>query len=162
MSLAIGALAPEFTVADASGSLVSLSQLRGQWVILYFYPRDNTPGCTKEACGYRQVAAELAQRNVTILGISPDSVASHQKFRQKLDLPFQLLADTDTTVAQAYGSYGPKKFMGKEYLGVYRDTFLIDPEGKIAAIYRRVKPDAHIAQVLADLARLQEGYQDSS
>ncbi|XFA73991.1 thioredoxin-dependent thiol peroxidase [Thermosynechococcaceae cyanobacterium Okahandja] len=157
MTLVVGDVAPEFTVPDASGTLISLSQLRGQWIILYFYPRDNTPGCTKEACGYRQVAAELAQRNVRILGVSPDSVASHQKFQEKFDLSFSLLADTDTRVAQAYGSYGPKKFMGKEYLGVYRDTFVIDPEGKIAAIYRRVKPDAHIAQVLADLARLQEG-----
>ncbi|MFN4195394.1 MAG: peroxiredoxin, partial [Thermosynechococcus sp.] len=122
---------------------------------LYFYPRDNTPGCTKEACAYRDVSATLGDRNVVILGISPDSVASHAKFQQKLDLPFRLLADVDTSVAQAYGSYGPKKFMGKEYLGVYRDTFLIDPTGKIAAIYRRVKPDAHVAQVLADLERLQ-------
>ncbi|WP_448533089.1 thioredoxin-dependent thiol peroxidase [Parathermosynechococcus lividus] len=157
MFLEVGSFAPLFTLPDASGTLVSLEQLRGQWVILYFYPRDNTPGCTKEACGYREVAAALAQRNVTILGISPDSVASHQKFQKKFDLPFRLLSDTDTAVAQAYGSYGSKTFMGKEYLGVYRDTFLIDPEGKLAAIYRRVKPDAHIAQVLEDVARLQQG-----
>ncbi|WP_448525364.1 thioredoxin-dependent thiol peroxidase [Parathermosynechococcus lividus] len=157
MFLEVGSFAPLFTLPDASGTLVSLEELRGQWVILYFYPRDNTPGCTKEACGYREVAAALAQRNVTILGISPDSVASHQKFQKKFDLPFRLLSDADTAVAQAYGSYGPKTFMGREYLGVYRDTFLIDPEGKLAAIYRRVKPDAHIAQVLEDVARLQQG-----
>lgn len=155
MSLIVGAIAPPFELPDATGQPVRLSDFQGQWVILYFYPRDNTPGCTKEACAYRDVSATLGDRNVVILGISPDSVASHAKFQQKLDLPFRLLADVDTSVAQAYGSYGPKKFMGKEYLGVYRDTFLIDPTGKIAAIYRRVKPDAHVAQVLADLERLQ-------
>ncbi|AXY67305.1 thioredoxin-dependent thiol peroxidase [Thermosynechococcus sichuanensis E542] len=155
MSLIVGAIAPPFELSDATGQPVRLSDFQGQWVILYFYPRDNTPGCTKEACAYRDVSATLGDRNVVILGISPDSVASHAKFQQKLDLPFRLLADVDTSVAQAYGSYGPKKFMGKEYLGVYRDTFLIDPTGKIAAIYRRVKPDAHVAQVLADLERLQ-------
>ncbi|URR35882.1 thioredoxin-dependent thiol peroxidase [Thermosynechococcus sp. HN-54] len=155
MSLTVGAIAPPFELADATGELVRLADFQGQWVILYFYPRDNTPGCTKEACAYREVSATLGDRNVVILGISPDSVASHAKFQQKLNLPFRLLADVDTTVAQAYGSYGPKKFMGKDYLGVYRDTFLIDPTGKIAAIYRRVKPDAHVAQVLADLERRQ-------
>lgn len=155
MSLTVGAIAPPFELPDATGQPVRLSDFQGQWVILYFYPRDNTPGCTKEACAYRDVSATLGDRNVVILGISPDSVASHAKFQQKLDLPFRLLADEDTNVAQAYGSYGPKKFMGKEYLGVYRDTFVIDPTGKIAAIYRRVKPDAHVAQVLADLERLQ-------
>ncbi|MFN3679496.1 thioredoxin-dependent thiol peroxidase [Thermosynechococcus sp.] len=155
MSLIVGAIAPPFELPDATGQPVRLSDFQGQWVILYFYPRDNTPGCTKEACAYRDVSATLGDRNVVILGISPDSVASHAKFQQKLDLPFRLLADVDTSVAQAYGSYGPKKFMSKEYLGVYRDTFLIDPTGKIAAIYRRVKPDAHVAQVLADLERLQ-------
>lgn len=155
MSLTVGAIAPPFELPDATGQPVRLSDFQGQWVILYFYPRDNTPGCTKEACAYRDVSATLGDRNVVILGISPDSVASHAKFQQKLNLPFRLLADEDTNVAQAYGSYGPKKFMGKEYLGVYRDTFVIDPTGKIAAIYRRVKPDAHVAQVLADLERLQ-------
>ncbi|MFN4066172.1 MAG: thioredoxin-dependent thiol peroxidase [Thermosynechococcus sp.] len=155
MSLIVGAIAPPFELPDATGQPVRLSDFQGQWVILYFYPRDNTPGCTKEACAYRDVSATLGDRNVVILGISPDSVASHAKFQQKLNLPFRLLADEDTSVAQAYGSYGPKKFMGKEYLGVYRDTFLIDPTGKIAAIYRRVKPEAHVVQVLADLERLQ-------
>lgn len=155
MSLIVGAIAPPFELPDATGQPVRLSDFQGQWVILYFYPRDNTPGCTKEACAYRDVSAPLGDRNVVILGISPDSVDSHAKFQQKLGLPFRLLADEDTSVAQAYGSYGPKKFMGKEFLGVYRDTFLIDPTGKVAAIYRRVKPDAHVAQVLADLERLQ-------
>ncbi|MFN4280312.1 thioredoxin-dependent thiol peroxidase [Thermosynechococcus sp.] len=155
MSLTVGAIAPPFELPDATGQPVRLSDFQGRWVILYFYPRDNTPGCTKEACAYRDVSARLEERNVVILGISPDSVASHAKFQQKVNLPFRLLADEDTSVAQAYGSYGPKKFMGRESLGVYRDTFLIDPMGKIAAIYRRVKPDAHVAQVLADLERLQ-------
>ncbi|MDM7325573.1 MAG: thioredoxin-dependent thiol peroxidase [Thermosynechococcus sp. Uc] len=155
MSLTVGAIAPPFELPDARGQTVRLADFQGQWLILYFYPRDNTPGCTKEACTYRDVTPVLGERNVVVLGISPDSVASHAKFQQKLNLPFPLLSDADASVAQAYGSYGPKKFMGKEYLGVYRDTFIIDPAGKIAAIYRRVKPDAHVAQVLADLERLQ-------
>ncbi|WP_298614221.1 thioredoxin-dependent thiol peroxidase [uncultured Thermosynechococcus sp.] len=155
MSLTVGAIAPPFELPDATGQIVRLADFQGRWVILYFYPRDNTPGCTKEACAYRDVNPALEERNAVVLGISPDSVASHAKFQQKLNLPFPLLADVDAGVAQAYGSYGPKKFMGKESFGVYRDTFIIDPTGKIAAIYRRVKPEAHVAQVLADLERLQ-------
>uniref|UniRef100_B8HPM0 thioredoxin-dependent peroxiredoxin n=1 Tax=Cyanothece sp. (strain PCC 7425 / ATCC 29141) TaxID=395961 RepID=B8HPM0_CYAP4 len=154
MTLNPGDSAPDFTLADASGNLVSLAALRGKWVILYFYPRDNTPGCTKEACGFREIYGELQQKNVVLLGVSGDDARAHQKFAQKYDLPFPLLCDPEALVAKAYESYGPKKFMGKELQGIYRQTFILDPEGKIARIYRKVKPDPHPAEVLAELDEL--------
>ncbi|MDG2992172.1 thioredoxin-dependent thiol peroxidase [Candidatus Synechococcus calcipolaris G9] len=150
MSLTVGDRAPDFCLASATGDQVCLGDFRGQWLILYFYPRDNTPGCTKEACGYRDVYEARQDQNLAIVGISGDSAQSHQKFIQKYRLPFPLLCDLDGTVARAYDSYGPKKFMGKEYEGIYRNTFLIDPQGNLAGIYLKVKPDAHIDQVMAD------------
>ena len=152
MTLSVGDLAPDFTLPDGEGNLVQLSALRGQRVVLYFYPRDNTPGCTKEACGFRDHHAEFQAANTVILGISADDAKAHQKFTQKFSLPFPLLCDLDGSVATAYESYGPKKFMGKEYIGVFRQTFVSGVDGRIEQIYRKVKPEIHPAQVLADLS----------
>ncbi|MFS8741758.1 thioredoxin-dependent thiol peroxidase [Synechococcus sp. O70.2] len=151
MPLAVGDPAPEFTLPDAEGRPISLSQLRGQRVVLYFYPRDNTPGCTKEACGFRDTYADYRAHGIQILGVSPDDARSHQKFAQKLQLPFPLLVDEGAKVATAYGVYGPKKFMGKVYNGVHRTTFVIDPEGKIEAVITKVKVETHAAELLKQL-----------
>ena len=152
MPLQPGDLAPDFTLPDTDGNLVSLSALRGQQVVLYFYPRDNTPGCTKEACGFRDAYADYQAQGVVVLGVSLDDAKAHAKFTQKYQLPFPLLCDTDATVATAYESYGLKKFMGKEFMGVYRQTFVIGADGRIEKIYRKVKPESHATEVLADLA----------
>jgi peroxiredoxin Q/BCP len=151
MSLQIGDLAPDFSLPDTQGNLVRLSELRGQRVVLYFYPRDNTPGCTKEACAFRDAYSDYQAQDVVVLGISTDDAKSHAKFTTKYELPFPLLCDADAVVAQAYGSYGLKKFMGKEFMGVYRHTFVIDPNGTIERIYRKVKPESHATEILADL-----------
>jgi thioredoxin-dependent peroxiredoxin len=155
MSLNLGDPAPDFTLKNAEGSALSLSQLLGQWVVLYFYPRDNTPGCTKEACGFRDRQDAFLAQNIRVLGVSADDGAAHQKFIKKFDLHFTLLCDPDGAIATAYESYGPKKFMGKTYAGVYRQTFVIDPAGKIVKIYRKVKPELHAEEVLRDIADLQ-------
>ncbi|MDS3862007.1 thioredoxin-dependent thiol peroxidase [Thermosynechococcaceae cyanobacterium BACA0444] len=154
MALVTAQPAPDFSLIDTDGNLVKLADLRGIWVVLYFYPRDNTPGCTKEACGFRDIFAELKRRNVIVLGVSADDTKSHKKFSEKLSLPFPLLSDPDAQVATAYESFGPKKFMGKEFTGIYRNTFLIDPEGNIAKIYQKVKPETHPTQILADINSL--------
>jgi len=151
MPLNPGDPAPDFSLPDAEGNLVRLTDLRGQWVVLYFYPRDSTPGCTKEACGFRDRYPDFQERGIAVMGISPDPAAAHRKFIEKYHLPFPLLCDVDAQVATAYGSYGLKKLMGKEFNGVYRHTFVIGPDGKIAKIYRKVKPDSHADQVLDDL-----------
>jgi peroxiredoxin Q/BCP len=154
MPLSPGDLAPDFTLNDGDGNAVTLSELRGQWIVLYFYPRDNTPGCTKEACGFRDQYQALQAQNAVILGISTDDQNAHQKFTKKHNLPFPLLCDPEGTVATTYESYGLKKFMGKEFMGVFRNTFLIDPEGRITKIYRKVKPEPHASEVLDDLKQL--------
>lgn len=151
MTLQIGDIAPDFTLADANGNSVSLSDFRGSRVILYFYPRDNTPGCTKEACSFRDTYPDYQFHNIVILGVSNDDAKSHQKFIRKHQLPFPLLCDPDGTVATLYESYGLKKFMGKEYMGVYRHTFAIAPDGKIEKIYRKVKPENHGLEILQEL-----------
>lgn len=151
MTLQIGDIAPDFTLADANGHPVSLSDFRGSRVILYFYPRDNTPGCTKEACSFRDAYPDYQSQNIVILGVNNDDAKSHQKFIRKYQLPFPLLCDPDGVVATLYGSYGRKKFMGKEYMGVYRHTFVIAPDGKIEKIYRQVKPENHGAELLREL-----------
>ncbi|NJK40424.1 MAG: thioredoxin-dependent thiol peroxidase [Acaryochloridaceae cyanobacterium SU_2_1] len=155
MAIELGDRAPNFTLFDSQAKAVQLSDFLGQWVLLYFYPRDNTPGCTQEAQGFRDLKTEYDQLQTVIIGVSGDDAKSHQKFIHKHDLPFLLLTDPDTAVATAYGSYGPKKFMGKTYEGIYRHSFLINPEGAMAKIYRKVKPADHAAQVLVDLASLQ-------
>ncbi|MFS8782638.1 thioredoxin-dependent thiol peroxidase [Synechococcus sp. R6-6] len=151
MPLAVGDPAPEFTLPDAEGNLISLSQLRGQRVVLYFYPRDNTPGCTREACGFRDAYADYQAHGIAILGVSADDARSHQKFAQKFRLPFPLLVDEGGKVASAYGVFGPKKFMGKEYNGIHRTTFVIDPEGKIEAIITKINVETHAAELLKQL-----------
>jgi peroxiredoxin Q/BCP len=155
MSLNLGEFAPDFTLKDAQGESVRLCQLRGQWVVLYFYPRDSTPGCTKEACGFRDRHDAFLAQNIRVLGVSADDSAAHQKFVKKFDLPFTLLCDPNGTIAKTYESYGPKKFMGKTYEGIYRHTFVIDPDGAIVKIYRKVKPEPHAEEVLRDIADLQ-------
>ncbi len=151
MSLQPGDPAPDFSLPDAEGRLVRLADLKGQRVVLYFYPRDNTPGCTQEACGFRDIYPALQGNAVVVLGISTDDAKSHGKFAAKHNLPFPLLCDTDAAVATAYGSYGLKKFMGKEFMGVFRQTFVIGPDGTVEKIYRKVKPAEHPAQILEDL-----------
>ncbi|MGE5657870.1 MAG: thioredoxin-dependent thiol peroxidase [Actinomycetota bacterium] len=154
MTLKPGDLAPDFTLPDPEGNLISLADFRGRQIVLYFYPRDLTPGCTKEACGFRDRYSEYQAHNLTILGISADNAKSHNKFIQKYQLPFPLLCDEEATVATAYGCYGLKKFMGKEYMGILRTTFAIAPDGRIEKIYRKVKPESHAAEILADLLNL--------
>ncbi len=151
MTLKIGDLAPDFCLPDQNGTLIKLSDLRGQRVVIYFYPRDNTPGCTKEACSFRDAYAEYQAQNTIVLGISTDDAKSHTKFVKKYDLPFSLLSDENGEVAALYNSYGLKKFMGKEFTGIFRNTFVISPSGTIEQVYTKVKPEAHAAQVLANL-----------
>lgn len=143
-----GSVAPDFKTTNTNGETVRLKDLRGQKVVLYFYPKDDTPGCTKEACSFRDAFADFKKRGIEVLGISTDSEASHQKFTAKYKLPFTLLADTDHSIADAYGVYGEKKFMGRTYMGVKRMTFLIDEKGKIAKVFEKVKVDEHAREVL--------------
>jgi peroxiredoxin Q/BCP len=151
LKLKEGDKAPTFTVATSGGGKISLADYLGKNVILYFYPKDDTPGCTKEACAFRDGFTEFKKRGAVILGVSPDSVKSHDKFVEKFKLPFTLLADEEKKIVEAYGVWGEKSFMGREYLGVYRVTFLIGPDGKIKKIWPEVKPDEHAQEVLAAL-----------
>ncbi len=144
-----GDKAPDFTVRDGEGQTVRLKDLRGKKVVLYFYPKDDTPGCTKEACSFRDSFAKFKKRDIEVLGVSFDSEAKHKKFAQKFDLPFRLLADTDRSIAESFGTYGEKKFMGRTYMGIHRMTFLIDEKGKIKKIFNKVKPEEHAEEVLA-------------
>lgn len=152
MDLQIGAPAPEFTLPDQQGQDVSLISLRGQRVVLYFYPKDDTPGCTKEACNFRDRWSLFEANGIRVLGISKDGASSHGKFIAKYDLPFTLLTDAEPCpVATTYSSYGLKKFMGREYMGMMRHTFVIDGDGRIERIYTKVKAEAMADQVLSDL-----------
>lgn len=151
LTLKVGDPAPEFIAPASGGATVSLKDLRGKPVILYFYPKDDTPGCTKEACGFRDAFAEFRKRGALVLGVSPDSPKSHDKFTAKFTLPFALVSDTDHKIAEAYGVWGEKQFMGRKYQGVHRVTFLIGADGRLAAIWPEVKPETHAAQVLAAL-----------
>src|SRR6516225_1407861 len=150
-NLEVGDLAPNFTVATNGGGQVSLSDFRGKHVVLYFYPRDSTPGCTKEACAFRDEFAEFKRRGAVVLGVSTDSAKSHDKFAAKYKLSFPLLADEDKKIVQAYGVWGEKKFMGVKYQGTSRATFLIGPDGRIKKIWPKVKPAEHAKEVLAAL-----------
>jgi thioredoxin-dependent peroxiredoxin len=149
-----GNKASDFTLPDQKGKTHRLSDYQGGWVLLYFYPKDDTPGCTKEACAIRDAWPEFKKLGAVVLGVSADSEASHGKFVNKYKLPFTILADTDKVVINAYGVWGPKKFMGRSYGGINRVSFLIDPAGKIAKVYEKVKPEVHAEEVLLDLGRL--------
>jgi peroxiredoxin Q/BCP len=147
-----GDKAPDFAVADQTGKTVRLKDLRGKKIVLYFYPKDDTPGCTKEACSFRDSFAKFKKRGIEVFGVSLDSEKSHQKFIDKFSLPFPLLADTERKLAESFGTYGEKKFMGRTYMGVNRMTFLIDEQGKIKKIFSKVKPEEHAEEVLAAFA----------
>ena len=149
-----GDKAPNFKLLDQSGAPHSLSDQKGKWTLIYFYPKDDTPGCTKEACSIRDHFPKFKKLGLTVFGVSVDSVKSHGKFADKYELPFILLADEEKTMVNDYGVWGKKKFMGREYMGTARNSFLIDPKGKIAKIYEQVKPDLHVEEVLADLKEL--------
>jgi peroxiredoxin Q/BCP len=151
-----GSKAPDFKLSADDGTQVKLSALRGQPVVLYFYPKDDTPGCTKEACAFRDQHAALKSAGAKVLGVSPDDVASHVKFRDKFSLNFPLLADVDHQVAEAYGAWREKNMYGKKSMGVQRSTFLIDANGKIARVWKRVNVDGHDAEVLNAIAELPE------
>jgi thioredoxin-dependent peroxiredoxin len=146
-----GKPAPDFELQSDSGASVKLSELRGRPVVLYFYPKDDTPGCTTEACEFRDAYDVFRKRGAEVLGVSPDDIASHQRFKSKHELPFTLLADPDHAVAEKYGVWGEKKFAGKTYMGINRSTFIIDEEGKVARAMRGIKPAGHAAQVLDSL-----------
>ncbi len=146
-----GDLAPDFTLASDEGEEITLSALRGQKVVLYFYPKDDTPGCTKEACSFRDDYSLFTMKGAAVLGVSPDSGSSHLKFRAKFGLPFYLLSDPDHKVAALYGAWGEKKMLGRTYDGILRTTFVIDEEGRIAKVFANVKPEGHAQEVLAVL-----------
>ena len=146
--------APDFALPDQDGKEHALADYRGKWVLLYFYPKDDTPGCTIEACAFRDQFKDFASIGAVVLGVSTDGVASHKKFAGTYELPFTLLADEYKEVVGRYGVFGEKKFMGKTYMGTVRTSFLIDPEGNIAKVYEKVKPELHAAEVVADLKTL--------
>jgi peroxiredoxin Q/BCP len=146
--------APAFTLPDQDGAMHSLKDYAGQWVLIYFYPKDDTPGCTKEACALRDEFPAFGKMKAKIFGVSADTVASHKKFVTKYKLPFTLLADPEKGMIEAYGVWGKKKFMGREYLGISRSSYLINPKGKIEKVYEKVNPLTHADEVLADLKAL--------
>ncbi len=152
--LGIGKLAPDFTLPDQEGKSHTLSDYQGKWVLVYFYPKDDTPGCTKEACVLRDAVPDFKKLKAVVFGISADSVKSHKKFAEKYELPFTLLADENKKVIKKYGVWGLKKFMGREYEGIFRTSFLIDPGGRVAKVYEKVRPDIHADEVLNDLKAL--------
>lgn len=150
-----GDAAPSFSLESSDRSTVTLDGLKGEWVVLYWYPKDDTPGCTMEACEIRDNWQLLSGR-AKLFGVSPDSIKSHLKFQQKFALPFPLLSDDEHRVSDAYGVWGPKKFMGREYMGVDRSTFIIDPQGKLARVFPAVKPAGHALEILQALRELTE------
>lgn len=152
MTIQAGQPAPDFTLPDETGAPRRLSDLRGKPVVLYFYPKDDTPGCTKEACNFRDDYSAYQQAGVEIFGVSPDSPESHAKFKAKFHLPFHLLADPERQVIEMYGAWGLKKSMGREYEGVLRTTYLIGADGKISKIFENVRPADHSAEILAELS----------
>ena len=147
----VGDEAPGFTLPSDRGDDVSLGSLRGRPVVLYFYPKDDTSGCTTQACEFRDSWADVQARGAVVLGVSPDNIASHEKFRDKFSLPFPLLADEEHAVAEAYGAWGEKSMYGRKYQGILRTTFIIDPAGRITHVFEKVKPKGHAAEVLAAL-----------
>lgn len=152
--LKVGDMAPDFSLKDAEEKTVTLSDFKGKKVVLYFYPKDNTSGCTKEACSFRDVYDDILETGAVVIGVSPDSTASHEKFRNKQNLPFYLLSDQDHLVAESFGAWGEKKMYGKTYMGIIRSTFIIDEEGKIVKVYPKVKPADHGTEILKALKEL--------
>jgi peroxiredoxin Q/BCP len=156
MMIAEGTEAPDFELRTDTGETVCLADLRGKPVVLYFYPRDDTPGCTTQACGIRDAWSEFRRRGAVVLGVSPDDERSHAKFKEKYDLPFTLLADPEHRLTGAFGFWVQKSFAGKKYMGVERSTVVIDPDGKVAKVIRKVKPARHAQQVLEALSEPRE------
>ena len=154
MALKIGSKAPAISLPDQNGKIQKLSDYLGQWVLVYFYPKDDTPGCTTEACSLRDNLPKLGKLKAKVFGISTDSVASHKKFAEKYKLTFTLLADVDKKVVEKYGVWAEKSMYGRKYFGVLRNSYLIDPQGKIIKIYEKVKPATHAEEVLEDLKTL--------
>jgi len=155
MILSVGDKAPAFSLPDQDGKVHSLGDYTEKWVLLYFYPKDNTSGCTKEACSIRDAWSDFGRLGAVVLGVSKDSVKSHRGFADKHRLPFTLLSDEATEMIAAYGAWQRKKMAGREYMGIVRMSYLIDPKGRIAKVYPKVKPEAHAAEVLKDLMELQ-------
>ncbi|MEK6946462.1 MAG: thioredoxin-dependent thiol peroxidase [Nanoarchaeota archaeon] len=153
ISLKVGDKSPEFKLADGGGNQVKLSDFKGKKVVLYFYPKDDTPGCTKEACSFRDNLGALKKLNVEVFGVSNDDSDSHKKFAEKYSLPFRLLADVDKKVSKEYGVYELKQNYGKEYYGITRSTFVIDENGKIQKIYYKVNPEEHIKEIMAEIKK---------
>jgi peroxiredoxin Q/BCP len=149
--LKVGAKAPAFSALDQTGKTISLADFKGKTVVLYFYPKDDTPGCTVEACSFRDEHSAFQKKGAVVIGVSPDNAKSHTKFIEKFTLPFTLLSDADHAICEAYGTWVEKSMYGKKYMGVERSTFVIDGAGKLKAIYRKVKPAEHTAEVLAEL-----------
>lgn len=147
---------PDFSLPDQNGDIKSLKDYAGKWLVIYFYPKDNTPGCTTEACAFRDGRDMLQELGAEVIGISKDSISSHAKFADKHELNFTLLSDESTDTINAFGSWKMKKFMGREYMGINRDTYLIDPEGKIVKKYEGVNPKINFAEVYEDLLSLQK------
>ncbi len=146
-----GDKAPDFSGETDGGDKISLKKLRGKTVVLYFYPKDNTPGCTTEACDFRDAAPEFDAKDAVVLGVSPDSVKSHDKFRAKFELPFRLISDPDHAIAEAYGVWQEKSMYGRKYMGIVRSTFVIDPQGKLAEVFEKVRVKRHVGVLLAGL-----------
>ncbi len=151
--LEVGDRAPEFKTTDQDGESVSLKDFRGRKIVLYFYPKDDTPGCTKEACGFRDDYSKFRKRKIEVLGVSVDDEKSHKKFAEKYDLPFRLLADTDKKIVKDYGVWGEKSLYGRKFMGIHRVTYVIDEKGKVAAVWPKVKPDGHADEILASVGK---------
>ncbi|HRN70282.1 MAG TPA: thioredoxin-dependent thiol peroxidase [Candidatus Woesebacteria bacterium] len=156
MAIQIGNQAPEFTLPDQLGVLHNLTQYRGRWIVLYFYPKDDTPGCTKEACSFRDNFESLKEKGIVVLGVSKDTQASHKKFSEKYNLNFTLLSDESTEMIKRYEAFGEKKFMGKTFQGILRTTYVIDPQGIVRKVYENVKPQDHAQEILRDIVSLQQ------
>ena len=153
----VGQAAPEIALPDDAGVVHRLANQRGRWTLVYFYPEDDTPGCTTEACQFRDVDGDIRDAGAVVWGISPDGASSHRRFREKFGLPFTLLSDEDHAVAEAYGAWTLKQNYGREYMGIQRSSFLVDPDGRVARAWPRVKADGHAAEVLVALAEAQAG-----